>query len=209
MVYGDDFQLDCIGAGATQTKDISSSLLIDNSFSPIERYQGVVINFNPNKQSSAHIDLYRMMMGFQLNISDFNTGFITLWTGDNGHKYRVYPDGDGNGFLDIVIETPEMPDASSIINGWDSPYDNKDDITDSTDFSEAIERHINEGSTSLCISYTTEDNKEIILYSNNYFSYTRNTKYKLSFSLSDAIRNGGISAEVVEDNEMGEEEFPL
>jgi hypothetical protein len=210
IIYGDSFMLDGIGAGATQTKGISSSLLIDNSFSPIERFQGMVVNFNPNKQTSVHIDLYRMMMGFQLNISDFYSGVITLWAGDNGHKYRVYPDGDGNGFLDIVIETPGMPNASSIIWEWNHDYDNnKDVITDSTDFSEAIERHINEGNTSLCISYTTDDNKEITLYSNTYFSYTRNTKYKLSFSLSDAIANGGITANIVEDEEMGEEEFPL
>ena len=209
IIYGDGFKLDGIGSGATQTKDISSSLLIDNSFSPIERYQGMVVNFNPNKQTSVHIDLYRMMMGFQLNISDFYSGVITLWAGDNGHKYRIYPDGDGNGFLDIVIETPGMPNASSIIWEWNYDYDNnKDVITDSTDFSEAIERHINEGNTSLCISYT-KDNKEITLYSNTYFSYTRNTKYKLSFSLSDAIANGGITANIVEDEEMAEKEFPL
>ena len=103
-----------------------------------------------------------------------------------------------------------MPNASSIIWEWNHDYDNnKDVITDSTDFSEAIERHINEGNTPLCISYTTDDNKEITLYSNTYFSYTRNTKYKLSFSLSDAIANGGITANIVEDEEMGEEEFPL
>ena len=99
IIYGDGFQLDGIGSVSTQTRDISSSLLIDNSFSPIERYQGMVVNFNPNKQTSVHIDLYRMMMGFQLNISDFYSGVITLWAGDNGHKYRVYPDGMEMDFL--------------------------------------------------------------------------------------------------------------
>ena len=41
------------------------------------------------------------------------------------------------------------------------------------------------------------------------FIMQRNTKYILRFSLSEAITNGGITANIIKDEEMKEENFPL
>lgn len=202
LVYGDGFALMHIDSGGAQVKGIDDYKIQSNGWSPIERYQGVVVDFDPNTESTINIKLYRMMMGFKLNISDFNNGVVTI-SGVHGHQYHAYPDGDGNGTLDIVIETEAMPTAANILWAYEQQMYGEYDLEYYTNLM------LHNGTTQVHISYTNEEGETINLYRNQYFEYTRNTKYTLSFSLSDAIRNGGISAEVVEDNEMGEEEFPL
>lgn len=202
FVYGDEFQLAHIESGAAQVKGIEDWKIQSNGWSPIERYQGVVVDFNPNTESTVNIKLYRMMIGFKLDISDFHTGIVTI-RGVHGHKYHAYPDGNGNGTLDIIIETETMPTASNINHYYENQWHGEGDIEYYTNLI------LHNGTTQVHISYENDEGETIELYQNMYFEYTRNTKYKLSFSLSDAIRNGGISAEVVEDEEMSEEEFPL
>jgi hypothetical protein len=202
LVYGDGFALMHIDSGGTQVKGIDDYKIQSNGWSPIERYQGVVVDFDPNTESTINIKLYRMMIGFKLNISDFNNGVVTI-SGVHGHQYHAYPDGNGNGTLDIVIETDVMPTATNILWAYEQQMYGEYDLEHYTNLL------LHNNTMQVHISYTNEGGETINLYRNQYFEYTRNTKYTLSFSLSDAIRNGGISAEVVEDNEMGEEEFPL
>ena len=202
LVYGDGFALMHIDSGGTQVKGIDDYTIQSNGWSPIERYQGVVVDFDPNTESTINIKLYRMMIGFKLNISDFNSGVVTI-RGMLGHKYNAYPDGNGNGILDIVIETDMMPTAANILGAYEKQMYGEYDLEYYTNLM------LHNGTTQVHISYTNEEGETIELYRNLYFEYARNTKYKLSFSLSDAIRNGGIAAEVVEDEEMEEEEFPL
>lgn len=202
LVYGDGFALMHIDSGGTQVKGIDDYRIQSNGWSPIERYQGVVVDFDPNTESTINIKLYRMMMGFKLNISDFNTGVVTI-RGMLGHQYHAYPDGNGNGTLDIVIETDVMPTSANILWAYEQQMYGEYDLEYYTNLL------LHNNTTQVHISYRNEEGETIELYRNLYFEYTRNTKYKLSFSLSDAIRNGGIAAEVVEDEEMGEEEFPL
>ena len=59
------------------------------------------------------------------------------------------------------------------------------------------------------IIYSTTSGEDVLLYENNSFTVKPNTRYTLSFSLSDAIANGGITAEVEETQEMNEKEFEL
>ncbi len=202
LVYGDGFALMHIDSGGTQVKGIDDYRIQSNGWSPIERYQGVVVDFDPNTESTINIKLYRMMMGFKLNISDFNSGVVTI-RGMLGHQYHAYPDGNGNGTLDIVIETDAMPTAANILGAYEKQMYGEYDLEYYTNLM------LHNNTTQVHISYRNEEGETIELYRNMYFEYARNTKYKLSFSLSDAIRNGGISAEVVEDEEMSEEEFPL
>lgn len=202
LVYGDGFELVNIGCGASQAKGIDDYMIQSNGWSPIERYQGVVVDFNPNTESTINIKLYRMMIGFKLDISDFNEGVVTIRSA-HGHKYHAYSDGNGRGTLDIIIETETMPTASNIDHYYTNQWYGEGDLEYYTNLM------LHNGTTQVHISYLNKKGETIDLYRNMYFEYTRNTKYKLSFSLSDAIRNGGISAEVVKDEEMTEAEFPL
>ena len=203
VVYGDEFGLLNLYIGATQGKDVSEYQMQYNIWNTIERYQGVVIDFDPNKASNVAIKLYRMMIGFKLDISDFHSGVVTI-NGMDGHKYSVHPDGNGHGTLDIVIETESMPEAGAIISKYEQNRYGEDCNLD-----DCVEKAINEGTTQVHISYINDNGETLKLYTNLYFAYNRNTKYKLSFSLDDAVQNGGISTEVVEDGEMKEENFPI
>lgn len=59
------------------------------------------------------------------------------------------------------------------------------------------------------ISYIDDEGNELVLYHNQTFNPEKNTKYILKFSLSDAITNGGISANLAEEGEMEEKDFQL
>lgn len=184
-------------AGASQT-----SLSSDNIWNSIERYQGVTVNFDPKTSTTAHVKLYKMAFGLKLDISDFHSGVITIAGKPNmsGHTYSIYPDGNGNGFLDIIIESPTIPTVGDIEHYTqiypDDPYgENYEQVND------FIESRFDGGSTQLHIQYTTENGEILNLYNNINFVYTRNTKYKLNFSLQDAIKNGGITTDIKENEE--------
>lgn len=205
VVYGDEFGLFGLDIGTTQAKNISEWKQQYNMWSPIERYQGVVIDFDPNTETTVNIKLYKMMIGFKLDISDFNSGVITIHGMDIvGHNYHIYPDGSGKGSIDFVVETELMPEASRIISYYEQKVYGED-----YDLNYYVERAIDESTTQVHITYTNDKGEELKLYTNLYFQCNRNTKYKLSFSLDDAVRNGGITPEIVEDGEMIEENFPL
>lgn len=207
IVYGDEFELTGLGGGVTQAKGVASYRVEDNAWNSIERYQGVVVDFDPNASSTVNIKLYRMMIGFKLDISDFHSGVVTI-RGTHGYSYNAYPDGNGNGALDIVIETESMLIAADI-GMYGQIYPDDPNCENKEQLNEYIQSRLDGGTTQVHITYTTDKGEIINLYNNLYFAYNRNTKYKFSFSLSDAIQNGGIAAEIVEDGDMKEEDFPL
>lgn len=171
----------------------------DNLWNSIERYQGVTINFDPKTNTSVSVKLYKMVFGFKFEISDFHSGVVTIAGVPNmsGHTYNIYPDENGNGFLDIAIESPAIPTAGDINHYTqlypDDPYGENYEQVDNY-----VQSLFDGGSTQLHIQYTTDKGEVINLYNNINFEYTRNTKYKLSFSLEDAIKNGGITTDINE-----------
>lgn len=69
--------------------------------------------------------------------------------------------------------------------------------------------HINnkERNETVMLTYTDVNGSNMYLYMNTNFKAKRNTRYTMSFSLSDAIRNGGIIATTVDEGAMNEEGF--
>ena len=189
-----------IAEGVAQPKGSSDTNFTNYLWNSIERYQGVVENFDPSVSDVVHIKLYRMMIGFKITIEDFTEGLIQI-RGTNGYKYTLNPTASGTSVLDFEIETPMMPSVGSLFNSLEL---NLDAFTED-ELEAYIMEKINYGFDQVHISYFDKEGDELKLYTQYQFNYKRNTKYTLSFSLSDAIANGGIAPEIVEENEMAEE----
>lgn len=175
------------------------------SWSSIVRYQGVVERVDPSKHNSITVKLYRMMIGFKITIDDFTEGVVEV-SGDE--SYKVYPaSGKTSNTLEFEIQTPTMP-----MWGFESGFGAGESVISADEYNgysqEELENrildNINYGRTGINISYTDKSGTKISLYTKQQFFYKRNTKYTLRFSLSDAISNGGIIPEVVDDGEMEE-----
>ena len=193
-----------LGEGAIQEKDITDYRVQSNNWSTIQRYQGVAF-CNPAVSSSVNITLYTMMVGFRLEISDFTSGTVSIG-GMHGHKYSAKPD-NGSAILDIVVCMDNLPTCSSL--------NNPDELANAQSFDSFAKEYMEHYSdrinpdSPVNISYTDDGGNELVLYHNQTFNPERNTKYVLKFSLSDAIANGGISANLADEGEMGEKDFQL
>ena len=190
--------------GAIQEKDITDYLVQSNNWSTIQRYQGVAF-CNPAVSSSVNITLYTMMVGFRLEISDFTSGTVSIG-GMDGHKYSAKPD-NGSAILDIVVCMENLPTCHSLYNP-DELANAQSFDSFAKEYMEHYSDRINPASP-VNISYTDDGGNELVLYHNQTFNPERNTKYVLKFSLSDAIANGGISANLADEGEMGEKDFQL
>ena len=188
-----------IAAGVAQPKGSSDTNFTKYYWNNIVRYQGVVENFDPSKSNVVNIKLYRMMIGFKITIEDFTQGHVEIRS-LNGIKYTLKPTSSGTSVLDIEIETTMMPSVGPEFYQTGLYFDNctEDEIN------AWIMERVNYGFDQIHISYYDNEGDELKLYTHYQFQYKRNTKYTLSFSLSDAISNGGISPEIVEDSEMEE-----
>jgi len=190
-----------LSAGDAQDQNTSSPLQRDNSWSNVERYQGVIQRFTPADQMKLTVKLYYQMYGFKITVDDFTKGHIELrGMGTDGHVYKIYPSQTSSTTeYSFIIETANMP-----IPG----YGNIMSMTDEELEAMTIEQS-NYGFDQVHISYIDEENDQINLYSNFNFKYTRNTRYNLRFSLSDAMANGGIGVDVIKEETMTDAEFPL
>ncbi len=187
-----------LGSGATQKKGISDYMVQSNNWSQIVRYQGVAM-CDPNISSTIDVKLYYQMIGFRIKISDFENGKVIL-KGIHGHQYSTTPDNSKNGLIDVVIGPDHMPCASDYTQKLGEDYD-------ALLSSEEMYSKIEFMPESVSIIYKSTSGEEVLLYQNSNFKYEPKTRYILSFSLSDAIANGGITAEVEDNTEMTEKEF--
>ena len=182
--------------GSVQEKGITESGIEYNNWSTVTRYQGIAI-CNPAEQSSIEVKMYAQMIGFRVSISDFESGKVTIG-GQYGHRYSATPDANKNGLIDIVVCLESMPSVSEEFYIY-----SQEDI-DPVEYINNKERN-----QTVQLTYTDTNNTNTILYLNTNFSAKRNTRYIMSFSLSDAIRNGGITASTVNEGEMTESGFPF
>lgn len=192
--------------GATQEKGISDYMVQSNDWSTVTRYQGVAMCV-PNVSADVSLKLYYQMIGFRIKISDFKDGKVTI-KGRFGHSYSVTPDNEGNGLIDIVVCPSTMP-TSRLFYTYNSASTSGElvELTSEELYAKIMESY--NSSEGVKIIYSTTSGEDVLLYENNSFTVKPNTRYTLSFSLSDAIANGGITAEVEETQEMNEEEFEL
>lgn len=175
------------------------------SWNNIVRYQGVVERVDPSEHSSVTIKLYRMMIGFKITIDDFTEGYVEV-VGDESYKISPSKNSTSN-TLEFEIQTPSMP-----MWGFNRGFGAGGDVFSADEYygytPEELESrildNINYGCTGIHLSYTDKSGTKISLYTKQQFFFKRNTKYTLRFSLSDAISNGGITPEVVDEGEMEE-----
>lgn len=186
-----------LNTGNVQDKNNTDGGLQASSWPTITRYQGSAI-CNPAKEESVNVKLFSQMIGFRISISDFESGSVYL-SGTFGQKIYATRNNDGSGLLDTVVCMEYMPSIE-----WLGNYRYSGSIEGILDF---LKDKMNYQGVSLI--YSDSDGSEVTLYNNPYFITTRNTRYTMSFSLSDAIRNGGITAEVVDEGDMTESPFTM
>lgn len=184
------------GYGATQEKGISDYRVQSNDWSTVKRYQGSVL-CNPTESGDVVVKLRTTMVGFHLEVTDFPEGKVTI-SSTHGHKYSVEPNADDRAVLDIEVCRSSLP----VVADGGCPYS---EFVSYEDLFETLMNHL--WDERVIISYTDSDNSEIILYDKSG-DFLPGHRYNLSFSLSDAVANKGISA-VVEETEVIEEDFPL
>lgn len=126
------------------------------------------------------IELYRQAIGFKIIVDDFTEGEVTL-SGLYGHTYSIKPSSSSStNILQVAIEPEALPTAYGSSN------------VSTVGFLSYVK-----------IFYYDGEN-QIQLLIRQLFPIERNTLYTLRFSLSDAIANGGITANVIEEGEMKE-----
>ncbi len=114
-----------------------------------------------------------------------------------GHKYVMTPKaGHTTNELDVTVESPFMPHPNVGVTPELLAQTGKQ-------FSDTCEEYVT-------IVYTAPDGEEILLY-RKMIAFKRLTKYVMRFSLSDAIANGGIEANVVDapNGELTEEPWEM
>lgn len=160
--------------GSSQIKGITSYLIQENQWSPVCRYQGYTDSFDPNISDVVSINLYKQVIGFKIIVDDFTKGEIIL-SEQFGHQYTLKPNSnDPTATLQIEVEPPTIPIPR---RGLDS-----------------------ETTTIVQIFYNDGTGNNIPLLRRN-IQYERNTLYTLRFSLSDAIANGGITTNIIDDSD--------
>ena len=186
---------------ASQGKGISYYRMQESDFNTIERYNGLLWNSTPD-QSEVKINLYKMMVGLKLIVTDFTEGSIVLQS-VHGHKYSLKPASDNStNILDVTVclmMLPQIIDAHNHLN--------LDEQTDEA-FREMIKREKPFGDESwgnIQIHYVDKDGDDIVLYNNQNFLFKRNKKHVLEFSVSDAIENGMLKPNVVDEGDEMEE----
>ena len=185
-----------VGA-ASQGKENSDYRIQVNDFNTIERYNGVLWNFTPD-QSEVKINLYKMMVGLKLVINDFTEGTIILQS-VHGHKYTIKPASNSTtNILDITVcqlSFPQVIDAHIHLN-LKEPTDEvfRETIKQEKPFGDETQGNVQ-------IHYIDKEGDDVVLYNNNYFVFKRNMKHVLEFSVSDAIKNGMLTPNIVDEGD--------
>lgn len=182
------------GYGVVQEKGITDYMVQSNNWSSVTRYQGVAI-CDPSVEPTVEVKIYAQMIGFRIAISDFEKGSVTLG-GNFGHKYKVTPDANKSALIDIVVCLEEMPSVSGDSYIYTQPDIDPVECINNRECNQSVQLIYNDGS-----------GNDVLLYSASNFHVKRNTRYTMSFSLSDAINNGGITVTTVDEGEMNESGF--
>ncbi len=173
----------------------------------VERYQGYVDDWDPAQGDQLEIELYRMMMGMRITVTDFTKGRLEIYGEENfSIRYSLVPDASGSAELDLVMETPWMPFYGQALGSYDEFWD-LDGMT-ASDLEEIRQQRINYGQSDVNIKYYDEQGQELVVYARTGMQLKRNTRYTLSFSMSEAIANQGIKTKVLE-NDPEMEDIPL
>lgn len=203
LIYG--YEAPELNHGFAEAADNSTGKLLWNQ---VERYQGFVDDWDVSAGTKAEIELYRMMMGLRVTATDFTKGKLIIY-GDPSFSivYQMTPSDSGTSVLDLVMETPWMPNYGNIDGLGVNMLDwNLENYT-AQEMSEIKERKINYGWGEVNIKYDDGEGHEMLLYTTSGMLMKRNTRYTLEFSLSDAVANQGIVTNKVDDGEM--EDAPL
>lgn len=159
--------------GSSQVKGKTSYMIQENFWNPVCRYQGYVDDIDPNVTDVVSIDLYKQVIGFKIIVDDFTKGKIFLSCEYDSHVYSQTPAANSStNILQIEIEPPYI----------ESPKDPGAKVT-------FVQLFYDEG-----------DGKRIPLFKKE-IEYERNKLYTLRFSLSDAIANGGITTNIIDDSD--------
>lgn len=195
---GDDPCTD-LAHGRVQEKGMGDMLQEPNLWTKVKVYKGIAM-CNPAEQSSVNVKLYSQMIGFRVSISEFESGKVTI-SGLQTQEYSAEPDAGHNGLIDIVVcmeNLPTIVDAAPVVYG----HPEVDPI-------QYVMEESNTRKQDVMLVYTDDAGNRTTLYYFENFSVERNTRYIMSFSLSDAVRNGGVQVETVEDGEMVEANLPV
>lgn len=104
--------------------------------------------------------------------------------------------GVKRGLFDIVVCLEEMPSVSRESYIYTQPDIDPVEYINNRERNQSVQLIYNDGS-----------GNDVLLYSAGNFHVKRNTRYTMSFSLSDAINNGGITVTTVDEGEMNESGF--
>lgn len=160
-------------------------------------YSGTTF-FDPNETDVISVNLHTRRIHYRINISDIETGSISITNGWNG-RYTFYPEG-GECHIDFAIDRNIYPNCTMLLNKAEG-------VSIEDAFKERFDWSVQWNQETITIVYTEEDGDEIILYKKPG-SFRPGYRYNLSFSLSEAIANSGIVVNV-DDDDIVDEDFPF
>ena len=146
-------------------------------------------NFKPQTNNQkVPIQLYRWQYGIKITATDFYEGTISLVN----NIYSDYPlvmqsNSSGTSIMEYYLEFP-----TNNSTGWFN-NENAGEFADSDHFKQS-------GNGQISIIYTLSSGESITIWTSDTYSFPfkRMKMHNLEFSLSDAIKNGGISADLME-----------
>lgn len=174
-----------------------STLVRENEWSSVPRYQGASF-IDPSCMTEVDVTLYSTMIGFRIDISEFERGSVTLQgIYAEGNSYTAVPDEGMHGLIDVEVNMNNVPWAAPAVKyyKYKSLEENQKLFISENLKGESLE--------DVKIRYTDGDNTSVMLF-HKQIRAIANTRYCMSFSLSDAIRNGSVTASMAEEGEMNE-----
>lgn len=157
------------------------------------RYMGTYRNFKPeDNNQKIEIKLYRWQYGIKITATDFTEGTVIFRCNDaSSLKLKMQSNPSGVSTMQhylqfpLDVEGPTMTDCEDLLEFAEYPIADKMEIV-----------------------YLTPAGEEVLLWTSGFynFPFKRMKMYTLEFSLSNAIANGGIAAELVENKDASMEE---
>lgn len=166
-----------------------------NVVNEVLRYEGQIRNFQAAENGAlASIPLYRWQYGTRITVTDFKEGtvYFSYNNSAEARKLTLTPNASGTSTMEHLLEYRIPGD----INLW---YENSAEIADNDIFG---------GLETVKIGYIDSNGKDLLLWSSERFPFKRMHMYTLEFSVADAIANGGIQPELMENSDAPMTETP-